>query len=274
MLPTVITDNAKALIDKLKVPPTPPGLRRSLLLKGDSGTGKTHFALQAPGPIGLIYQDCNRMTLETICQQRDDITELHVDKWDDAESFVTLLKNRQLPYESIIIDTLDMLYTVMLNHIRGSRANLTQEMWGTALNTYRRTTHEMTAAVRPRGDHPGYNVIAVSHLSKVTDKEGNIVDITPAIQGQFKDKLESYYDLVLLADQKVTTKVVSGQEPVSKKQCFVRTISQGLNNCKAPLDWPARFDTYAEFEKCLLAAAVAPKSTSAAAAAKAGPAGT
>lgn len=239
------------LLARITVPQTAPTRRRSILLEGEPGTGKTFNVLQMPGPILCIYADNNRMTLEMIQQQRDDITEVRVETWADFDpGLINLIKNRELEFETIVVDSIDMLFAIRVDKERGNQTKLDFDNWANVLNTNRRVTFELTQACRPRENKRDYNLVATIHIQAQTNKDGNLIKYEPSIQGSFRNKIESYFDLVLLADSETKYVQVPNQtQKIRKKTCFIRTISpDNYHTCKAPIHWPARVDILGDIQ--------------------------
>lgn len=246
--------NAQELLARITVPKTEPCRRKSILLEGEPGTGKTYNALHMPGPILCIYADNNRMTLEMMGQERDDITEVRVETWADFDpGLVNLIKNRELDYETIVVDSIDALYAILVDKERGNKTKLGFDEWANVLNTQRRVTFELTQSCRPQSGKRDYNFIATAHLQAQTNADGNLVRYEPAIQGSFRNKIEAYFDLVLLADDETKFIQQPGQtQKVRQKSCFIRTISpDNYHTCKAPITWPSRVASLDEIQKLI-----------------------
>lgn len=261
------TPDLLAGLESFQVEAPPTGACRSLLNKGASGTGKTHFALEgAPGPIALVYQDNNRMTLDWWLKRRSDIYELHFDTWADFDDkFVPKVKNRLIDVATVVIDTGDMVQAMMWREIQGNKSRLTTPDFGTGFNRLSATFTDLTDACRPikanKGrsylpeGHPGYHLICNWHLYDVTNDSGSLMRTTPRVLGQFKDHVEDLFDLVLLMDSALEGSVedVEGRKVmVNHKRCFARTVPPNeYHTTKAPLDWPPIIKSYGELVKLI-----------------------
>ena len=238
-------ERAKASADLLKrltVPKTDRATRMSILIKGPPGTGKTHFTLEAPGPILNIYTDANRATLEAAQTTRPDITEIYIENYKtDLKPLMTPLNSRLLDYETIIVDSYDMLHRVIHLDVQGTASQMTQQGWGELLNESRSTTHQLTQLCRPQRGKRDYNFVATVKIQDKSD-DGNLVSYEPSLTGSFRSSLESYFDIVLLADSEtVRDKDPITQKSVQRKVCFLWTVPPSrYHTTKAPLHWPAR----------------------------------
>jgi hypothetical protein len=250
-------------LESFRVEPPPTGSRRSILLKGAGGSGKTDFVLRdTPGPILNVYQDNDRMTLEKFLARRDDIHEVHFDTWAEFDDqFVPLVKNRLIDVPTIVIDTGDMLQGMMWREIKGNKSRLTTPDFGTGFDRLSDSFKILTGGCRPLapnpkrsyvpGGHPGYHFICTWHLYDVTTDQGALVRTTPRVLGQFKDHLEELFDIVLLMDTALTGEVQEqpggARVMVNKKTCFARTVPPNqYHSTKAPLDWPEKIHSYSE----------------------------
>jgi hypothetical protein len=249
-------------LDAFRVEAPPAGSCRSVLLKGASGSGKTHFALdETAGPVLIVYQDNNRMTLEHFLSRRSDLYELHFDTWAEfSDVLVPRVRTRLVDVTSIIVDTGDMLQAMMWREIQGAKSRLTTPDFGTGLSRLSSTFTDLTNACRPLPPqagrtyapegHPGYNLIVCWHLSDVTNEQGALLRTTPRVLGQFKDHVEDLFDLVLLMDASLVGEVqeIDGRKlMVNRKECFARTVPPTeYHTTKAPLHWPEKIRSYKE----------------------------
>ena len=212
----------------------PPSVARlSVLLKGHSGSAKTETALSFPGPIHLIYTDVNRETVRKAIARGVEIARRML---EEASGVMPPIFNREVKASTIVVDTYDFLVELMWRDIEGSRNKLAIQDYGTGLRRQSETTRQLVSCTMPQGDHPGYNVVFTSHLKDVTDDTGSLLKVTPAIMGQFANKLEDYFDYVLLLQGEMASSVqqVGGvSKSVKTKQFKIWSVPPDrYNTCK------------------------------------------
>jgi len=243
-------DRITALIERLTVPRVSNN-RRSVMIAGMPGKGKTEAVLQAPGPIGCVYTDRNRDTLLKMMALRGDITEIGIDSWSrDWKPFQSALDNRELPFESIVIDSLDELYGIGAEHIKAKAGGTMEfDQWEELRVLGKNLTFSLTQATRPYKDRRAYNVLCTMHLQAMTGKKEELLRYAPAMQGSFRDKIEQYFDFVLLADSETKMVDLPGGKKEKRKQYFLRTVEPSpFYTCKARSGWPSRVEDFNEVQ--------------------------
>lgn len=196
----------------------------TLIYKGHSGSGKTYNALTWPGPIIYVMTDLNQATLRQKLKElekagrKGEIQPIYIDSWRDyADKLIPKLANRMFPTGTVVIDTFDMLAHKMWGDIQGSSKRLTQADFGVGLNRLMDTTTQLVESAINRGDGTSYyNIVVCTHLTDVTDDQGNLLRTTPAVMGRFKDTLEDFFDYSLLCESEAKrTNSTSGGRSIS-----------------------------------------------------------
>ena len=213
----------------------PTESKRTVLLKGLSGSGKTESALSFPGPLTVIHTDRNFATLNAAVARGVKVDPIPVSSWKDYEQvIVPAIANRELDCQTVVVDTVDFLLDLMWREIQGTRSKLTQPDWGTGLTQASQTTFSITSAAHAVPGRRSYNIVFNCHLKNVTNEDGGLVRIAPALKGAFEAAIENYFDYVLLLEAGVTTTIV-GTPPVAKKdrKFIVYTVPPTpLHTCK------------------------------------------
>jgi hypothetical protein len=190
-------------------------VKRSILLVGPPGSGKTYFWLTCPSPFGIIF-DRNMGTLmnelgipyvipESVRQYKTEIlpavqnrklTELvrEIDGFEDY-TVQTVVEDSGTSKGYFIRDSLT----------DNDKRVMERDLWQDYLGTYRTSTHVMTGATRPMPSSPDrecYNYILTCHEKIVTDEKGNVVDITTMLEGQYKTGILQEFDCVFVTEAK------------------------------------------------------------------------
>ena len=211
-----------------------------ILVKGPSGTGKTHFWLSLPGRTVACYTDKNMATATSAITTGQPVELVQPESWEDwADRFVPAVENRLVDADNIVVDTLDMLTKVMWLEIQGGRDKLRIQDFGTGLNRMTNTISQLCSAAYHREGQRSYNIIVTSHIGDVTDDSGSLVRTTCAVMGAFKDICEDLFDYVLLSDSEIHTEITGGKA-VKSKRFFLHTIPPTrYHTTKAPGYFPS-----------------------------------
>lgn len=110
---TVQKAKSKSLLSRAR-PVSEVSHYTSMLIYGESGTGKTAFASSFPKP--LILLDLKERGTETISQV-EDATVLEIETWDEFEKVYWELKEDGM-YKSIVLDQITSLQGIAMEHIR------------------------------------------------------------------------------------------------------------------------------------------------------------
>ena len=202
------------------------GVRKaSVLLYGVPKTGKTENALQFPFPL-VLATGANTGTLE-----QADFPYLVPDDWDGTwggfrSKVLPVLKARQastlvppgVAVETIVIDELNNLIELLVNHISGPdpARKWTMQDFGRFGAELSPVLRDLANLKNPLGDKDRYNVVATCHVRDVTDGDGNLAAIAPKILGQTKDMVGAYFDFVALLTKELATEIDATTKTVRK----------------------------------------------------------
>lgn len=226
----------------------------SLMVKGPSGTGKTHLWGQMPGPIKVIYMDKNRATLWKIQRPRDDVEPYFISSFEEyADVFVPAAKNRQIDAATLVVDSGDRLQDDLIRETQGARSRMTQSDWGIILSKMSNTLSDLAdATLEVPGKRRGYNVVFTWHVKQDKDEDGQVTDIRARARGQVTDIIEDFFDYVLISDKEVRRTPRSGGPPLVEPHYFLRTLAADrFQTTKAPAEWPERIESYSELAKLI-----------------------
>jgi hypothetical protein len=225
----------------------------TILDKGPSGTGKTHFWLTAPGPIVAAYTDKNMATVTAAIDDGVPVELVAIDTWSDWEDvFVPAVENRLIEAETIVVDTVDMLAKIMWRELQGTMDKLRIQDFGTGLNRMVNTLTQLCSASVHYEGKRSYNIIVASHITDVTSDSGSLVKTTCAVMGALKDNIEDLFDYVVLADSEIATEIEAGKA-VKSKRFFMHTIPPTrYHTTKAPAYFPAEIgNTWPDLQDAL-----------------------
>lgn len=217
----------------------------TVLLGGFPGDGKTHLAHSFPSPIFSVYADPNRRTITDLMRAGQQIDARNITNWAQFERQVLpAVKNRQIVAKTLVIDTIDFLHEMLIKHLKGSRAGLTQQDWGTVLDKSIEAANIFTEVAAPlRGKdhsitHPGYNIVWCCHLTKVTNEAGDVTEIRPAIKGAFANSIGACFDVNLACEAGIRTTAQQGAPGIKRRVYYLHSIPTGPARAKATANWP------------------------------------
>ncbi|TFH66183.1 MAG: hypothetical protein E4G90_04885 [Gemmatimonadales bacterium] len=211
-----------------------------ILVKGPSGTGKTHFWLTLPGKTVACYTDKNMATATSAITTGQDVELVQPESWEDwADRFVPAVENRLVDADNIVVDTMDMLTKIMWLEIQGGRDKLRIQDFGTGLNRMTNTITQLCSAAYHREGQRSYNIVVTCHTGDVSDDTGSLVKTTCAVMGAFKDACEGLFDYVFLANSEIHTEITGGHAVKSKRFFFHTIPPTRYHTTKAPGYFPA-----------------------------------
>jgi len=209
----------------------------SVLGKGNSGTGKSHFATTIPGKTLVVCADKNRETYAKAISEDADIDVVLIDKWNQFETLVSGLEHRKLECDTVVIDTVDMLLkNVMWPDVQGAKSKISRDDWGIGLARQIRLFDTLTSLTEYKRDK-AYNLVVMTHLKPTYQGDGEDATLhsyEPSLLGQFGGMLESYFNYVFLFDSNLKREGTSRE-----KEFFMWTIPPDkFHTCKAPKSFP------------------------------------
>jgi len=214
------------------------------LLCGFSGDGKSRLAHSFPDPVFSVYADPNRRTITDLMREGHQIDARNITNWAQFEKILPAVRNRQIQAATLVVDTIDFLHEMLLRHLKGSRAGLTQQDWGTVLDKSLEAVNTFTEVAAPlRGKnreilHPGYNIVWCCHLKKTTNEAGDVTDIGPAIKGAFAATIGGCFDVVLQCEAAVKTTPQQGAPAIKRRVYLLHSIPNTPMRIKATANWP------------------------------------
>ena len=203
---------------------------------GDAMSGKSHCAATWPNPLVLCF-DPDTSTVRSM----PGVWVVELATWSELETAVMpYVRNRALgkfvaermgsptepPIDTIVVDTISIGATRLVQELQGTKDRLTQADYGLLLNKLTATTMQLIETTKESAlnkDLPTYNVILTTHLRTVTNDQGAIEGIRPAIPGQFQDMLPRLGGFAFLCEHGVATSFVNGKS-TEIESFHVRTV--------------------------------------------------
>lgn len=187
---------------------------------GESGTGKTHYALTWPG---VFYVLCDR-TDETYQKLKNLPPHVHVKSWGGFQQIINAVKKRQLTeivrqtegYEdykvqTVVIDSWTSLGEILeLEMSQSPDQPLSQREWGAYRNRLTDVAIVLSESATINERDPeaeSYHIVGIAHervLLRDTKEGGTKIDkVTMSIPGQFAERLPGYQGVLLITDRKI-----------------------------------------------------------------------
>lgn len=181
--------------------------RISLLIHGWWGAGKSWLASTAPGPRlvldteGGFYDTPGEhimwdptKTLPTGLT-KDSTVIVDTQSWQDVEDVRTVLRSGDHPFESVILDSLHEMQTLLKRAVatpgQAYNPNATFEMqaWGRMLNNMGEFLRELRDLTRPKS-RKRVNVVLVSGTND------EMIPVKPLLEGGIRKVITGFYDVV------------------------------------------------------------------------------
>lgn len=194
----------------------------SFLICGAPGSGKTHFGANMPDPLFFQWES-NMATLEKFpgvpyIVPYDWMQHAPTDTSTTkvfSERVLPMLEARRAheiagkPIRSIVFDSGTEMGDDLSARIIGTKTNQSdsQARFGEFLREGHALFRRIADLSKPRGALPRYNVAVLFHLTDVTDGEGSLLRVAPAIIGRIKGELQRRFDVGLLMRCRAETAV-------------------------------------------------------------------
>ena len=166
-----------------------------MLIYGMSGTGKTSLAVSASkveelGPV--LYIDLERGTAPAAKYgDLDNVLVVQPASYQQfAELLVEISKNKDMPFKTIVIDTVDRLQELIKFHFKNTKPNDSFAMWDA---TYER----IIDLVNKISFDLGLNIICITHEAREVNDISRLSLIGPSFEGrQSLKKLPGIFDII------------------------------------------------------------------------------
>ena len=189
-------------------------IKLSCMLKGKPGGGKTETALSFPGPILYIQCDPGTATVHKAVKAGKEIVGIRVTNWKQWDKDVRPFfrdRSKLGEVQTIVVDTWSFFSQLVVESLQDASGKVSMQNWGILLNRQKEYLLELVTMTMPEGEHPGCHVVVNCHTKENSDDEGRIVSVGLALQGQFKDHMEAYFDYSLVCEQVNRKQTVDGK---------------------------------------------------------------
>lgn len=159
-------------------------------LLGDTGSGKTSLAASWPRPCFVVPRNEGSMT--TLMGQNFPYKEITTRQ--DMDRLIKAIEDEyarspnEFPFDTIVIESVSHYTDLIIEELtQGNRFNMDQQRWG-HLSSHLRSVHSRLRALDVH--------TVFTSLAKITrNKDGDIIDGGPLLQGQMSYKLPSACDI-------------------------------------------------------------------------------
>ena len=193
-----------------KTPPKRSLSDVSILLYGPSKIGKSTFASQAPDAIFLATEP-GLNALEVFQQP--------IGSWPEFLEACAELAKGEHPFQTVVIDTIDILYRLCADHICQKRG-LEHESDGSHGKIYGLIKNEIYRVLTKLAHLP-YGLILISHSQDrdLETRTGTVTRTVPTLSESFRQIVIGLVDLILYCD----VQVEQAEDGTRKYRRVVRT---------------------------------------------------
>jgi hypothetical protein len=227
-------------------------IKKSILYKGPPGTGKTHNILSWPGKTVLVYFDTNLSTPAPYVKSGK-VELWRPDNLDQLQKeILPAIRFREVGHdvENIGGDTLSSLASKVFHWLEGEKG-ANKYTWGRLKQVLDDVCWTMNSATFYKKGEASYNCLCATHVTDVKEGQGENIRVVksnqPAIDGGFRDRLEGFFDNVLMTNTKPVTETVDGMITVTGQRFFCYAVAPtSKDTCKSQGLPPVVGGTYQE----------------------------
>lgn len=187
-----------------------------MMVYGQAGMGKTTFALSAPKPLLLDFD--NGVKRVNTAHLDDNVGIVQVNSWKEILDLLNYSRNELQEFDTIVVDTIGKMIDYIITYRCGGRNPQIQD-WGTINNDFKWFTSSLSQLNK--------NIVFVAHRD--TRKEGDNTVFIPALREKNYNSIVTELDLLGYLEMRSE----NGQQ--------IRTITfsptsrnDGKNTCQLP----------------------------------------
>jgi len=205
--------------------PTPLSLgalkerRISMLIQGESGSGKSHMVCTMPQPIIVGSTDPNLSVPTGFMHGGIDLTLYPLRTWADFEWFVRRTKNREWGAATVALDSYtfvgDRLVLEKMDDPNSTKSdgNLKLQVWSHVKNDQWEAVMDLVSATGPQAGKPSYHVVVTIHEREEYEKTviptssgepqflSKLTAVQPSVPGGLREGFGRMFDCVFIAQQ-------------------------------------------------------------------------
>lgn len=215
--------------------PLSEGNRRvSLLIQGESGSGKSHMVCTMPQPIIIGSTDPNLSVATGFARGGHQITLFPLKTWADFQWFVRRTKNREWDAATVALDSYtfvgDRLVLEKMDDPGSTKSdgNLKIQVWNHVKNDQWEAVMDLVSGTSPQPGKPNYHVVVTIHEREEYEKTvvpggggepqflSKLIAVQPAVPGGLREGFGRMFDCVFISQQQsVTEKQQNGTMKVT-----------------------------------------------------------
>lgn len=187
-----------------------------MMVYGQAGMGKSTFALSAPKPLLLDFD--NGVKRVNTAHLNDSVGIVQINNWQDIMNLLNYNKNDLAEFDTIVVDTIGKMIDYIIAYRCNGRNPQIQD-WGTINNDFKWFTSSLSSLSK--------NIVFVAHRD--TRKEGDSTVYVPALREKNYNSIVTDLDLLGYLEMRSE----NGQQ--------IRTITfdptsrnDGKNTCQLP----------------------------------------
>lgn len=154
-----------------------------MMVYGQAGMGKSTFALSAPKPLLLDFD--NGVKRVNTAHLDDSVGIVQINNWQDIMNLLNYNKNDLAEFDSIVVDTIGKMIDYIIAYRCNGRNPQIQD-WGTINNDFKWFTSSLSSLNK--------NIVFVAHRD--TRKEGDSTVYVPALREKNYNSIVTDLDLL------------------------------------------------------------------------------
>ena len=187
-----------------------------MMVYGQAGMGKTTFALSAPKPLLLDFD--NGVKRVNTAHLDDNVGIVQVNNWKEILDLLNYNRNELQEFDTIVVDTIGKMIDYIITYRCGARNPQIQD-WGTINNDFNWFTSSLSQLNK--------NIVFVAHRD--TRKEGDSTVYIPALREKNYNSIVTELDLLGYLEMRS-----ENGRPIRTITFSPTSRNDGKNTCQLP----------------------------------------